>query len=118
MAFYEQQLRQFWVAHLRYLAEQRPLFDADQQPKYAPEEHEQRMRSVVEKYEAELARLRREALRDARRISQEEYEADLAREDAWLQSRAALTFADLIIWAREQLKEPKEELREPNDEEY
>ncbi len=106
MTFYAAKIRQFWDAHYQYLKEQRQLFGPDEQPKHAPEEHQRRAQAVADKYDAELDRLAREGLRDARRIN-EEYQTDPSRERAWIRSRAALEFANVVNDARERFRNPE-----------
>jgi hypothetical protein len=62
----------------------------------------------MEKYDAELDRLSREALKDARRMNQER-QADPSREHAWVQANAALEFVNLINDARERFRNPNDE---------
>ncbi len=105
--FYEQKIRQFWEAYLRYMTARRALYGPDEQPRNAPEEHERQMDLIMGEYDAELDRLLREAMRDARRISKE-YAADKSREHAWVQSWVALRFADIISDARQLLRSKKD----------
>ncbi|MDP9487225.1 MAG: hypothetical protein M3Q49_15835 [Actinomycetota bacterium] len=111
MTFYEDEIREFWEAYQRYLVErQRLVFTPDGQQRYAGapghvrEEARQRLKSVMDEYDNTLERLTRTAMRDATRLN-EEYEADPSREDAWVRSRAALEFLNILNGTRGRFRE-------------